>query len=70
MIIANDPERRQYIEEAPDSDVNLEYVLEDLWPSLGFLPIDPDSPGIAIVSEFMLYELILKYSESLNKLSL
>jgi hypothetical protein len=41
-----------------------------LWPKLGFLPIDPENPGVALVAEFMLNELILKNSESLEKLNL
>jgi hypothetical protein len=44
--------------------------LNDLWPKLGFLPIDPENPGVALVAEFMLNELILKNSESLEKLDL
>jgi hypothetical protein len=44
--------------------------LKDLWPKLGFLPIDPENPGVALVAEFMLNELILKNSESLEKLNL
>ncbi len=41
-----------------------------MWPKLGFLPIDPENPGVALVAEFMLNELILKNSESLEKLNL
>jgi len=37
---------------------------------LGFLPIDPENPGVALVAEFMLNELILKNSDSLNELNL
>lgn len=44
--------------------------MKDLWPKLGFLPIDPENPGVALVAEFMLNELILKNSESLEKLNL
>ena len=44
--------------------------MTDLWPKLGFLPIDPENPGVALIAEFMLNELILKNSESLQKLSL
>ena len=45
-------------------------VLEDLWPKLGFLPVDPNNEGFTLVAEFMLNELILKYSESLERLNL
>ena len=48
----------------------LSYILEDLWPRIGFLPIDPENPGLVLIAEFMLNELILKYSESLDKLNL
>lgn len=41
-----------------------------MWPKLGFLPIDPENPGVALVAEFMLNELILKNSESLDELNL
>lgn len=70
MIIAHDPERREFIHEAPDTEVPLSYIINDLWPKLGFLPIDPENPGVALIAEFMLYELILKNSESLDRLNL
>ena len=70
MIIAHDPERREFIHEAPDSEVPLTYIINDLWPKLGFLPIDPENPGVALIAEFMLNELILKNSDSLDKLNL
>jgi hypothetical protein len=41
-----------------------------LWPKLGFLPIDPENPGVALIAEYILNELILKNSDSLNKLNL
>ena len=44
--------------------------MKDLWPKLGFLPIDPENPGVALVAEVMLNELILKNSDSLDKLNL
>ena len=70
MIIANDPERRDFINGAPDTLVPLSYITTDLWPKLGFLPIDPENPGVALIAEFMLNELILKNSDSLEKLNL
>jgi hypothetical protein len=70
MIIANDPERREFIHSAPDAIVPLSYITTDLWPKLGFLPIDPENPGVALIAEFMLNELILKNSDSLDKLNL
>lgn len=41
-----------------------------MWPKLGFLPIDAENPGVALIAEFMLNELILKNSESLDELNL
>ena len=70
MIIANDPQRREHIHSAPDTPVPLAYITNDLWPKLGFLPIDPENPGVALIAEFMLNELILKNSTSLDKLNL
>ena len=70
LIIANDPERREFIHSAPEELVPLDYILTDLWPKLGFLPIDPNNPGVALIAEFMLNELILKNSDSLEKLDL
>ena len=70
LDVANDPERRDIIHAAPDEPVPLSYVLDDLWPKLGFLPVDPNNEGFALVAEFMLNELILKYSDSLDKLNL
>jgi hypothetical protein len=68
MIIASDPEKRNLIQSAPDSPVSLKYIVEDLWPALGF--IDPENPGVILIAEFMLNELILKNSDSLDKLNL
>lgn len=59
-----------YIHSAPNEPVTLGYILKDLWPKLGFLPIDPENPGVALVAEFMLNELILKNSESIDELDL
>jgi hypothetical protein len=70
LIIANDNERREFIHNASDELVTLDYILKDLWPKLGFLPIDPENPGVALIAEFMLNELILKNSDSLEKLDL
>ena len=70
MAIAKDPERIKAILAAPDQLVPLSYILEDLRPRIGFLPIDPENPGLVLIAEFMLNELILKYSESLEKLDL
>ena len=70
MIIANDPIRREFIHTAPDIPVPLSYIINDLWPKLVFLPIDPENPGVALIAEFMLNELILKNSESLEELNL
>ena len=61
--------RRQFIISSPDS-CTLEYIYNDLWPKLGFLPVDPENPGITLIAEFMLNELILKHSESLENLNL
>ena len=70
MIIANDPERREFIHAAPEDLVPLSFITTDLWPKLGFLPIDPENPGVALIAEFMLNELVLKNSDSLDKLNL
>jgi hypothetical protein len=70
MIIADDPVRRDFIHSAPDHPVPLKYITTDLWPKLGFLPIDPENPGVALIAEFMLNELILKNSDSLQQLNL
>ena len=70
MIIAEDQERREFIHNAPDTLVPLSYITDDLWPKLGFLPIDPENQVIALIAEYMLNEIILKNSESLDKLNL
>ena len=70
MIIANDPIRREFIHSAPETNVPLSYITTDLWPKLGFLPIDPENPGVALIAEFMLNELVLKNSDSLESLNL
>ena len=70
MIIANDPIRRDFIHSAPETNVPLSYITDDLWPKLGFLPIDPENPGVALIAEFMLNELVLKNSDSLESLNL
>ena len=68
MIIANDPEKRQVIHSAPDEPVQLQYIIHELWPKLGF--IDPENPGVILIAEFMLNELILKNSDTLQQLNL
>lgn len=70
MQIASDEEKRYCIHSAPNEPVTLDYILNDLWVKLGFLPIDPENPGVALVAEFMLNELILKNSEGLDELDL
>ena len=55
---------------APDDFVNLEYVENELWPKIGFLPFDPENPSIILVAEFFLIELILKNSKDFNNLTL
>lgn len=70
MQIASDEQKREWIHSAPETPVTLDYILNDLWVKLGFLPIDPENPGVALVAEFMLNELILKNSESLEELDL
>ena len=70
MIIANDPIRREFIHSAPETNVPLSYITLDLWPKLGFLPIDPENPGVALIAEFMLNELVLKNSDTLESLNL
>jgi hypothetical protein len=70
MIIAEDQERREFIHNAPDTPVPLSYIIDDLWPKLGFLPLDPDNQVIALIAEYMLNEIILKNSDSLDKLNL
>jgi len=62
--------KREFVDLAPDVPVPLSFVLEKLWPSLGFLPLDQENSNSAIIGEFMLNELILKNSDSLEKLSL
>ena len=58
MIIAEDPERREFIHNAPDTLVPLSYIIDDLWPKLGFLPLDPENQVIALIAEYMLNEII------------
>ena len=70
MIIANDGDRREFIHSAPETPVPLSYIINDLWPKLGFLPIEKENPGVALIAEFMLNELILKNSDSLQELNL
>lgn len=70
MIIAEDQERREFIHNAPDTPVPLSYIIDDLWPKLGFLPLDPENQVIALIAEYMLNEIILKNSDSLDKLNL
>jgi len=55
---------------APDHFVNLEYVENELWPKIGFLPFNPENPSIILVAEFFLIELILKNSKDFNSLTL
>lgn len=67
--IANNPVQRKFIQDAPDL-VSLDFILNVLWPQLDLLPLDPENPGIALIAEFMLNELLLKNSDSLQLLNL
>lgn len=75
MQIAEDPDRIKAIFDAPDEPVPLSYIVNDLWPKIGFLP-PPNMtesqeelvmPGFELIAEFMLNELVLKYSDSLEQ---
>jgi len=39
-------------------------VVKDLWKKLGFLPIDPNNPGTALIAEYFLNEIVFKNPES------
>ena len=43
---------------------NISYIVNDLWPKLGFLPIDETNPGTALIAEYFLNELVIKDSGS------
>ena len=64
MQIAEDPDRIKAIFDAPDEPVPLSYIVNDLWPKIGFLP-PPNMtesqeelvmPGFELIAEFMLNE--------------
>jgi len=38
--------------------------VKDLWKKLGFLPIDPNNPGTALIAEYFLNEIVFKNPES------
>jgi hypothetical protein len=50
--------------------VNIDYISNELWPKLGFLPIDPENPALALIAEYMLNELIFKNSNDFEELNL
>ena len=70
VLIAKDEAKRQAIIDLPETNVTLSFVLENLWIKLGLLPLDDENPGIALIAEFFLYELIIKYSDNLESLNL
>jgi len=71
MVMAQDPDKFETILSVPDQPVPLDFVLNQFWPRLGLLPMEPDNPDLILkIAEFMLNELILKYSPSLEKLNL
>ena len=71
MAMAHDPDKFETILQAPDAPVPLDFVLNSFWPRLGLLPMEPEDPDLVLrIAEFMLNELILKYSTSLEKLNL
>ena len=51
---------------------NMNYVMNELWPKLGFLPVDARNPTTSLIGEYFLNELILKdpASHSLEQLEL
>ena len=50
--------------------MNIDYISNELWPKLGFLPIDPENPALALIAEYMLNELIFKNSNDFEELNL
>ena len=61
-IIHNSYKRCEDIRSAPDTLVPMSYLTDNLWQKLGFLPFDPQNPGIVRIGEFFFYELILTKS--------
>ena len=60
----NDNARKEIIKEIPQMSQNISYVIKDLWPKLGFLPIDETNPGTALIAEYFLNELVIADPES------
>ena len=46
--------------------MNISYLINDLWPKLGFLPIDETNPGTALIAEYFLNELVIKDAETID----
>jgi len=59
-MVINDDAHKNVLNEITGIKQNISSVLNDLWPKLGFLPIDKTNPGTALIAEFFLNEMIFK----------
>lgn len=68
--ISEDVECQNVIRSLEAKTYSISYVIDELWPRLGLLPIDPANPVTAAVAEYFLNELILKDTGSTSLESL
>ena len=69
-MVINDESRKEVLKGIPAMKQNIAYVVNDLWPKLGFLPIDETNPGTALIAEYFLNELVIRDPESTDLESL
>ena len=48
----------------------LDFIVSDLWPKLGLLPLPLGHEDGISAAEYLLFELVFKHSKEINKLNL
>ena len=64
LKVINDHEHQETLKTIPTGRQSISYIINDLWPKLGFLPIDPNNMDTALIAEFFLNEWVFNIKES------
>ena len=58
LKVINTHKNREILRNIQDGQKNITYIIEDLWPKLGFLPVDANNPDTALIAEYFLNALV------------
>ena len=64
LKVIEDEEHQNALKSIPSTKQTIKYLISDLWPKLGFLPIDDHNMDTALIAEFFLYEWVFRVSDS------